>query len=144
LARTLSGTVAALFEQPWADGAAMAANLVSATTGMRKGEILSIRGADIGETVLNDNHALSTEDGLKCPKNGEERRVPLLPKVRAALLAQLESNPHKDVPESARFVFWGDSPDKPRYDGYFVLRALDKELDAMGIDRCGRRICFHS
>jgi hypothetical protein len=75
------------------------------------------KGADIGGAVLNVNHSWSTADGLKRPKNGEERRVPLFPEVRTALPAQLESNPHKDVPESARFVSWGDSPDKPRYDG---------------------------
>jgi integrase len=44
-----------LFAKPWADRAAMAANLLSATTGMRKGEILAIRGADIGDSVLNVN-----------------------------------------------------------------------------------------
>jgi integrase len=122
----------------------MTANLLSATVGIRRGEILAIRGADIGGAVLNVNHAWSTADGLKRPKNGEARRIPLLPEVRAALLAQLESNPHKDVPEGERFVFWREAADKPRYDGYFALRALDKELDAMGIYRRGRYICFHS
>jgi integrase len=96
---------AALFERPWADAAAKAGNLVSATTGLRQGEVLAIRGSDIGEAVLYVNRSWSTKDGLKRPKNGETRRVPLLPEVRAALLVQLESNPHKDVPEGERFVF---------------------------------------
>jgi integrase len=38
----------ALFAKPWTDAAAMAANLLSATTGMRQGEVLAIRGGDIG------------------------------------------------------------------------------------------------
>jgi integrase len=135
---------AALFERPWADAAAMTANLLAATTGMRKGEILAIRGADIGEAVLNVNHSWSPADGLKSPNNGETRRVPLLPEVRAALMERLAANPYKDVPEGERFVFWGEVADKSRYDGYFMLRALDKEMGAMGLDRLGRNICFHS
>jgi integrase len=77
----------ALFAKPWADGAAMAGNLLSATTGMRQGEVLAVRGGDIGEGVLSVGHSWSAEDGLKSPKNGEARPVPLLPEVREALLA---------------------------------------------------------
>jgi integrase len=133
-----------LFAKPWVDGAAMAASLLSATTGMRQGECLAIRGADIGEAVLNVAHSWSAVDGLKSPKNGEMRKVPLLPEVRKALLAQLAKNPHTDIPEAERFVFWGISPDKPRYDGVFMLNALHAELDRMGIDWRSRNICFHS
>jgi integrase len=132
-----------LFAKPWADGAAMAANLLSATTGMRQGEVLAIRGGDIGGRVLNVAHSWSAADGLKSPKNGEARRVPLLPEVREALLAQLATNPHTDIPEEGRFVFWGLSPGKPRHDGSFMLEALHAELDAMGIDWRARNIVFH-
>jgi integrase len=95
----------ALFAKPWADGAAMAASLLSATTGMRQGEVLAVRGGDIGEAVLNVAHSWSAADGLKSPKNGEARRVPLLPEVREALLTVLATNPHTDIPEAERFVF---------------------------------------
>jgi integrase len=67
---------------------------------MRQGEVLSIRGGDIGEAVLNVAHSWSAADGLKSPKNGEARRVPLLPEVREALLAQLATTPHTDIPEA--------------------------------------------
>ena len=133
----------ALFAKPWADMAAMAGNLLSATTGMRQGEVLAVRGGDIGEGVLNAAHSWSAADGLKSPKNGEARRVPLLPEVREALLAQLATNPHTDVPEAERFVFWGLAPDKPRYDGVFMLSALHAELEKMGIDWRARNIVFH-
>jgi integrase len=93
---------------------------------------------------LNAAHSWSAADGLKSPKNGEARRVPLLPEVREALLAQLATNPHTDVPEAERFVFWGLAPDKPRYDGVFMLAALHSELDAMGIDWKARNVVFHS
>ena len=125
------------------DSAAMVGNLLSATTGMRQGEVLAVRGADIGEGGLNVAHSWSAADGIKSPKNGEARRVPLLPEVREALLAQLAANPHTDLPEAERFVFWGLAPDKPRYDGVFMLAALHAELAAMGIDWRARNIVFH-
>jgi integrase len=133
----------ALFAMPWADGAAMAANLLSATTGLRQGEVLAIRGGDIGVGVLNTAHSWSTADGLKSPKNGEARRVPLLPEVREALLTVLATNPHTDIPEAERIVFWELSPDRPRVDGGFMLDALHDELRAMGIDWKARNIVFH-
>ena len=132
-----------LFAKRWTDGAAMAANLLSATTGMRQGEVLAIRAADIGDAVLTVAHAWSAADGLKSTKNGEDRRVPLLPEVREALLAQLATNPHTDVPEEERFVFWGLAAGRPRYDGVFMLDALHAELEAMGIDWRARNIVFH-
>jgi len=93
-----------LFAKPWTDKAAMVASLLSATTGMRQGEVLALRGKDIGEAVLNVAHSWSAADGLKSPKNGEARRVPLLPEVREALLAQLATNPHTDFPEAERYL----------------------------------------
>jgi hypothetical protein len=111
------GRGGALFAKPWADGAAMAANLLSATMGMRQDEVLTVRGGDIGEAVLNVSCLWSPADGLKSPKNGETRKVPLLPEVREALLAVLVGNPHADIPEAERFVFWGIGPDKPRAEG---------------------------
>ena len=133
-----------LFSKPWTDSAAMAGNLLSATTGMRQGEVLAIRSGDIGEAILSVAHSWSTTDGLKSPKNGETRRVPLLPEVREALLAQLATNPHTDIPEGERFVFWGQAPDIPRYEGTFMLSALHNELTAMGIDWRSRNVCYHS
>jgi integrase len=132
----------ALFSNLWTDKAAMAANLLAATTGMRQGEILAVRGG--GEAVLNVDHSWSAADGLKSPKDGEGRGgSPLLPEVREALLAQLATNPHTDLPEAERFVFWGLAPEKPRYEGTFMLDALHAELESMGVDWKARNICFH-
>jgi hypothetical protein len=36
-----------------------------------------------------------------------------------------------DIPETERFVFWGLAPDKPRYDGVFMLSALHFELETI-------------
>ena len=110
---------------------------------MRQGEVLAIRGADIGDAVLNVSHSWSVADGLKSPKNGEARKVPLLPEVKAALLAQPAKTPHTDIPEAERFVFWGMSADKPRTDGGSMLDALHAELETMSIDWRTRNIVFH-
>ncbi|GAB6392240.1 MAG: tyrosine-type recombinase/integrase [Treponematales bacterium] len=133
---------ATLFSRQWADTTAQVANLVASTTGLRAGEVLAIQARDIGEAVLEVRHSWSSVDGLKTPKNGETRRVPLLPEVREALLWLLTDNPHGNGPDA--FIFWGERPDRPRYDAGFMLRGLDRELDALGIDRKGRNVVFHS
>jgi len=76
----------ALFNLRWEDDRAQAANLTAATTGLRAGEIAALRLQDIGEDTLSVVHAWSNDDGLKSPKNGEQRTVPLLSEVRRQLL----------------------------------------------------------
>jgi integrase len=104
---------ATLFARNWQDKAAHVGNLVAATTGLRAGEVLAIRKSDIGDTTLTVAHSWSAADGLKCPKNGETRKVPLLPETRAALLYLLKDNPHTDAADP--FVFWGTKADSPRH-----------------------------
>ena len=158
---------AAVLAIVWQDKRAFVASLVSATTGARQGEILALRRSDIGEDTLNMHHNFSRTDGLKCPKNGEERIAPLLPEVKAALLDLLNNNPYNignpDEPEyiSDPFVFYSLIPDKPC--DYKVLvkgfyKAIDdtnqmyletakgqgKDVPEIMIDRKGRNIVFHS
>jgi len=124
----------------WKDKRAYVASLLSATTGARQGECLAIRRSDIGEETINISHSYSNLDGLKCPKNGESRNVPLLPIVRDALLDLLKDNPH-DVADP--FVFYSSSPDRP-VDGQVLLSGLQKTLGKLGIDYKGREISYHS
>jgi integrase len=133
---------AALFARKWGDEVARVGNLLAATTGLRAGEVLAIRKSDIGDTVLNVVHSWSATEGLKAPKNGEARKVPLLPEVRRALLDLLKGNPHTDCID--QFVFFGIDRGKPRGDSKFLLDGLHRELDAMGIQWRKRNIVFHS
>ena len=129
-----------VFAVDWKDKRAFVASLVAATTGARQGECLALRRSDIGSDTLNIAHSYSPLDGLKCPKNGHKRIVPLLPEVRAALLDLLEDNPHGgDDP----FVFFSLYPDKP-VDPGVLLKGLKEALDKTGIDHRGRNIAFHS
>jgi len=124
----------------WTDKRAFVASLVAASTGARQGECLALRRSDIGEETINIIHSYSTLDGLKCPKNGESRNVPLLPIVRAALLDLLKDNPYNvDDP----FVFFSLSPDRP-VDSKILLLGLQETLGKLDIDYKSRNITFHS
>ena len=101
---------ATVLNTTWKDKRAYVASLVAATTGARQGECLALRRSDIGDDTITIAHGFSLLDGLKCPKNGNKRVVPLLPGVRAALLDLLKDNPHEvDNP----FIFFSLYPDRP-------------------------------
>ena len=129
----------ALFASWWKDKRAYTASLLSCTTGLRAGEVLALKQEDIGESVLNVRHSWSAFDGLKCPKNREARRVPLLPEVRAKLFELARENPYG--PEG--FIFYGSLADKP-VDRSVLLDGLQDALAAIGIDVKARGIVFHS
>jgi len=134
-----------VFSCYWHDKNAYIANMLAMTTGARMGEILAISKNDIDaeKPILHIRHSWSNRggDGLKAPKNGEIRKVPLLPDVKKMLLELLAENPHKtDNP----FLFYGLEPDKPRADGKFMGNALRQIFTQCGIDYKARKICFHS
>jgi len=120
---------AVLFYRNWEDKRSYAGNLLAATTGLRAGEVLAIKKQDIQDGILCVNNSLSRTDGLKTPKNGHERKVPLLPQVKKLLLS---------ISTNSEFIFGG------KMNEHFLIEGLYSELDAMGIDRRGRNICFHS
>ena len=88
---------------------------------------------------MNVKYSWSNHDGLKCPKNGEARRVPLLPEVRAKLLELARDNPYG--PEG--FIFYGNLADKP-INRNVLLDGLKEALAGIGIDAEGRGIVLHS
>jgi integrase len=129
----------ALFATQWKDKRAYVGNLLACTTGMRSGEVLAIKLDDIGERSLNVNHSWSFHDGLKTPKTGETRKVPLLPQVRAKLLELAKENPFG--PNG--YIFYGTLSDKP-VDRNVLLDGLHDTLTGIGIDAKARGIVFHS
>lgn len=122
-----------LFALRWEDDRAYVANLVAATTGLRAGEIAALRLQDIGEQTLSVIHAWSNDDGLKSPKNGEERTVPLLPDVRDRLLRLVAANPWQSGPEA--WVMWSTrTPDRP-VDPQHFYRELIKTLPRLRVSQ---------
>jgi integrase len=129
----------ALFAHTWKDERAYTGSLLACTTGLRLGEILALKRENIEERILNVRHSWSNQDGLKCPKNGETRRVPLLPEVRGALLALADKNPHGP----REFIFYGMYENKPAVPRV-LLNGLHHALKEIGIDAGARGIVFHS
>ena len=128
-----------LFAAQWKDNRAYIASLLACTTGMRSGEVLALRQEDIEERILNVRHSWSDFDRLKAPKNGEARRVPLLPEVREKLLDLAQKNPHG----KGGFIFYGKLADKP-IDRSILRDGLQDALSGIGIDAQERGIVFHS
>jgi integrase len=108
---------AELLAIPWKDERVRIGNMVAMTTGCRLGKIQSFKKSDIDpvKPILYIRHSWSnawtTKDRLKTPKNGEERKVPLLPEIRMELEKLLENNPYKDNPDP--FIFCSSLPDQP-------------------------------
>jgi integrase len=73
---------------------------------------------------LQVNHGWADAEKLKKPKNGETRRVPLLPTVRGLLLDLLAENPHDT---EGGFIFYSEKPDRP-CSAMFFLRNLRRAI----------------
>jgi len=101
----------ALFKISWGEKRAYIAALLSLTTGLRSGEIRALRKNDIGDGMLHIMHSWNNVEGLKSPKNGESRVVPLLPQVRNMLLQLLQETPHREAENP--FVFYSGDPHRP-------------------------------
>lgn len=131
----------------WEDERYRIASLVAMITGLRIGEIQGLRRCDIGDDMLYIRRAWSPVDGLKCPKNGKERKVPIPPEVRQELLKLVSQNPHKNMfAETNGFVFWGTMPDKPLV-AHQITDGFKNALYTIGITeemRAERNIVFHS
>ena len=104
--------VCKLFAKPWRHERAYVGNILAMSTGLRLGEVLAAQVRDIEMDRLRVRHSWSEQDKLKGTKTGEERVVPLLPDVRAAMLELARKNPHGISPTA--FVFWStEHPDRP-------------------------------
>lgn len=114
------------------------ANLLAATTGMRLGEIQALQRSQIGKHSLQVTHAWSRKYGRKSTKSGEERTVPLPPRV-ATCLAELPGG----TPDWYVFSLSGERPVNERT----ITGALYRALAAIGITEAKRReraLSFHS
>jgi integrase len=152
----LTSTEAAdVFAVNWPDKRAYVGNLLALTTGMRSGEILALKESDLSTNGLdlNISHSWSRIDGLKQPKNGEEREAPLLPEVRDVLRDLAKTNPWG---KNEGFLFYSIvKPDVPMDQKFLIdglrgaIEAVNKNRkkenpDAELIDWKGRNITFHS
>lgn len=102
----------AVFKQPWKNQTSKLANLLAMCTGLRAGEIQGLRKQDLGQNCLYIRHAWNFDDGLKTPKNNEERIAEIVfPELMRALIDQANSNPYNE--ELDGYIFWASIPGKP-------------------------------
>ena len=109
------------------------ANLISCLTGMRIAEIYALKEENINETFINVAHSFNPYDGLKTPKNGKTRKVPI-PRGLYEMLREF-------FPADRGFLFLDKG--KPDFAGK-PRQSLYDALAIMGIDRKGKNISFHS
>jgi len=133
-----------LFSIKWKDERAQLANLVAMLTGMRAGEILALRKQDLGNGCIYVNHSWNRMEGLKSPKNGDQRIVYFpFPNIIQKMLYYVSYNPLGDNMDS--FVFWAEQkPEKPM-DVKKLPIALHNQLMKIGFsEKEAKTYCFHS
>lgn len=133
-----------LFSVKWNDEKAELANLVSMLTGMRAGEILALRKQDLGKDCIYVNHSWNRREGLKSPKNGEERIV-FFPfeNITKKMLDLVACNPLGDKMDS--FIFWACYCPEHPMDIKKLLTSLQQQLQVIGFpENEAKQYCFHS
>jgi len=128
--------ISLIFHSEWDNDMALAACKLSATTGMRMGEIRALTPNQVHDDYIEVNAAWGEYDGRKGTKSGETREVPLLPEVRD----MLRSLPSYSDGDSLIFSLNGNKP----IDFQFVSMRLHKILEANGIDWRKEGLSFHS
>lgn len=127
----------AVIAAPWADPRARAASLLAATTGMRLGEVRGLTLEAIHKDEIEIRNSWADKEGLKSPKWGSARTVPVPAHVEALLRKQAEGNPWGDG-----LVFYGAHRGRP-YGEVEIRKGLQTALEAVGIDP-SRGVTFHS
>jgi integrase len=144
-----SDEVNQLIKLHWDDENGKLAFLLAIHTGMRMGEILALRYSDIQPwlgsqrfiPVVHISHSFSKTHGLKCPKNGKSRIVPIPEWLWKELLALAG-----DSNDDTKFVFASKQTGKPLSDK-IIRKAFEKALEQIGItsqEREERNLRFHS
>jgi integrase len=146
--------VTALTHSPVKNTRHRLAVLLGMLCGMRLGEVRGICWEDIEGSVIHIRHNWQDMDGLKGPKLGSFRDVPLPCHVSGVLEVYREEC---GWPQSG-IVFARESDDRPLSNGFFRL-AMNDELEAVGIkgvcktkkvpdgytdEQKARNITFHS
>ena len=131
-----------IFSIRWQDERCQLANLIAMLTGMRAGEIIALRKQDLGESCIYVRHSWEVREGLKTPKNGEERIVYFpFPKILQKMLHMAElNNDRLDA-----FIFFAPLAKNKPIDKKILNTQLRKQMRAVGIaeEDC-KQICFHS
>ncbi|MCR5218592.1 site-specific integrase [Treponema sp.] len=136
----------ALFSVKWSDERARLANLVAMLTGMRAGEIRALQLRDLGQNCIYIRHSWNDDEGLKCPKNGEERLVQFpFPDIMEDLKDLYYRNPYEpNVNGLEGFIFWSTLANQPIDQDIFV-KHLRRMLVKIGLsEESAKTYTFHA
>jgi integrase len=135
--------VSRLIQSPAHDPYNRLAVLLGIFCGLRRGEVRGLQWGDIENGIINIRHNYLENEGLKTPKCGSVRMVPVPQSVQLGLdiICNLSGSPQPND-----FVLHNPvNPDKPFSPKYFQ-RALANELRAIGIqedEQKQRNLTFH-
>ena len=117
-------------------------NLLSASTGMRLGEIQGLMSQYVYESYVDVQYSWG-KYGLQKPKRDSMRKVPIPRKTSEALHELISMSPY---PEPESFVFFGSSAVRPieNKDIYDKLYSAFENIGISPQEREGRNITFHS
>ena len=118
---------------------------LGALCGLRRGEVRGLQWGDVdlAEKIIHVQHNFVEVDGLKEPKKGSVRFVPILSVVKDAFEAMGKLSPWK---EPGDLVFFNLKERQLPVGETYIKNRFDITLDAIGInkdERKRRRLTFH-
>ena len=130
----------------WPDIRQKAAIVLGFSCGLRRGEIRALRWRhiDFDSNVIRVTENYTDDDGMKEPKAGSYRLIPIFGTVLDILTELKRTNPYGGEQED--FVFPNVLRDKPLA-AITLKRGFERIMDAIGIDknaRAKRKLSFHS
>jgi len=125
----------------WDNEAAFLAFKLASCTGMRLGEIRALMIDDVKSDEIVLRHSYSRTEGLKCPKNGKARVVPIPAALSGSIRRRALMNP-----QGNGWVFWSELSKAPMGDKT-ITGSLYRAMKSIKIDeqeRKERNLSFHS
>lgn len=118
-------------------------NLLAASTGMRIGEIQALQIQHVHTDHVLVVHSWARKYGLKDPKWGSARQIPIPSRTSRCLQSLIEESPYQEPDD---LVFWGKDGKSPMQHRQILLE-LYAAFDRIGISAAERRrrnVTFHS
>jgi len=125
----------------WRDRTHFVLNLVAASTGARMGELRALRGQDVFPDHIEIRHSWEDHSGLKDPKWGSARCIPIAAQISTLLTELIESS------NPGAFIFHNIQRQDLPLTKHAVETGLYEAMGKIGIsdkERRDRRISFHS
>ena len=124
----------AIFQVEWLDKRLLLANLLSAVTGLRSGEIRALRIQDLGNDCLYIRHSYNDYDKLKPTKNNKIRTVEVpFSFIINELIYLAKENPHGTSMDS--FIFWADKSESKPIESCLFVKGLRDALIKIGLSK---------